>query len=209
MTHSDTEIIIKVLVVGESGVGKSALIEQLIRKTFTEGSDIIPTTGVSTEFIYFNVNRKTIQMCIYDTAGQEKFRSPTKAYYRGAHGIILVYDITNTDSFAKVSEWMTNIQSNADRGIPIVLIGNKTDLEDIKVSYSQAVEYAQENHLQFFLTSAKNGQNIKGAFEFLANQIIKTVPDNKFQIINHVTQESHSIIDSQYHENKPKCCTIY
>ena len=113
-------------------------------------------------------------MQIWDTAGQERFKNIQASYYKGANGILVVYDITNRSSFENVSSWLTEIEKNASKNVYKFLIGNKTDLEDKrKVTYQEGKDFAESNGMKFMETSAKTASKVQEAFELLTNEIIK------------------------------------
>jgi len=125
------------------------------------------------KFKVVHINDKIAKLSIWDTAGQERFRTITSSYYRGTHGVIFVYDITNNGSFEEVKRWLTSqyISENCKR----MLVGNKTDLEEKRVVENyRAKEFADDNGMSFMETSAKNGTNIDSAFEMLAVEIINS-----------------------------------
>ena len=129
--HSDfnfSDYLFKVLLIGNSGVGKSSLLLRFADDVFHE--NFMPTIGVDFKIRTIEVDGKTIKLQIWDTAGQDRFKTITSSYYRGAHGIIVTYDITDRDSFAKVSEWMSEVDKHSDKNISRILVGNKKDLED-------------------------------------------------------------------------------
>ncbi|RKP36098.1 GTP-binding protein ypt1 [Dimargaris cristalligena] len=125
---------------------------------------------------------KTVKLQIWDTAGQERFRTITSSYYRGAHGIIVVYDVTDTDTFTNVKQWLQEIDRYASEGVSKLLVGNKSDLEDKKVvEYTVAKEFADQLGVPFLETSAKDSTNVEQAFLTMAKQIkdiMDTVPTN-------------------------------
>ncbi|GAB1604263.1 ras-related protein Rab-3C-like [Argonauta hians] len=167
----------KVLVLGETCVGKTALINCLVGREFR--ASMLPTIGVDFVKKTFDVDGARIQLAVWDTAGQERFRSITKMQYRGAQGIVLVYDVTNPSTFTHLSYWMNSINNEISHAhhslepVPIVLIGNKIDLKDrIKVSSSKGKKLAdREMAFEFFETSAKTGENVQLLFERLAYHI--------------------------------------
>ena len=115
---------------------------------------------------------KTIKLQIWDTAGQERFRTITSSYYRGAHGIIIVYDVTDQESFNNVKQWLFEIDRYAMEGVSKLLVGNKSDLTSKKVvSYETAKEFADSVGMEFLETSAKNSTNVEKAFLTMAGQI--------------------------------------
>ena len=113
-------------------------------------------------------------MQIWDTAGQERFKNITASYYRGGNGVLVVYDITDRDSFENLNSWLIEIEKNANKNVYKLLIGNKCDLEDKrKVTYQEGKDFATSNGMQFIETSAKNDTKVKDAFELLTQEIIK------------------------------------
>ncbi|KAK6178560.1 hypothetical protein SNE40_013322 [Patella caerulea] len=167
----------KVLVLGEASVGKTALVNCLMGREFRES--MVPTIGVDFVKKIFEVDGALIQLVIWDTAGQQRFRTITRLQYRGVQGIVLVYDATNPSSFSHLAYWISSVHKemkqahNQYEPIPIVLCGNKNDLEDKKlVKRSKAYELAQkEMAFEFFETSAKTGSNVFTAFQRLAFHI--------------------------------------
>ena len=119
-------------------------------------------------------------MQIWDTAGQERFKNIIASYYRGAHGILLLYDVTDRESFKNLSNWLIEIEKNANKNVLKVLIGNKTDLEEKRIiSYNQGKEFADTYGLKYVETSAKKNLNVTEAFETLGREIMAVNADNK------------------------------
>lgn len=157
------DYLFKFLVIGSAGSGKSCILHQFIEKKFKEDSS--HTIGVEFGSRIINVGGKAIKLQIWDTAGQERFRSVTRSYYRGAAGALLVYDVTNRDSFNALLAWLQDARTLASPNIIILLIGNKRDLEEERqVTFMEASNFAQEHELIFLETSAKTGENIEEAF---------------------------------------------
>ena len=139
---------------------------------FTES--YISTIGVDFRFRTVKVNNKTVKLQIWDTAGQERFRTITSAYYRGADGIIMVYDVTSTDSFDHVNDWLKEVNRYASEGTAKLLVGNKSDrVADRVVEADKAKEYADEIGVAFLETSAKSAKNVEEAFLTMAGELIK------------------------------------
>jgi len=168
----------KIVLVGDSGVGKSNLLSRFTRNTFT--TDEKSTIGV--EFatrISPMADGKKIKAQIWDTAGQERYRAITNAYYRGALGAMLVYDVTKQNTFENIPRWLRELRDYANRDIVLILVGNKCDLVDKslrQVTEEQAKTLAAEYELPFIETSAKSGLNVDDGF----HQIIKTIYENAF-----------------------------
>jgi len=168
----------KVVLVGNSGVGKSSLINRFVDDVFSD--TFISTIGVDFKFRTLNVMDKTVKLQIWDTAGQERFRTITASFYRGAHGILVVYDVTNAQSFLDCRAWLEDIRKNTGGGsqdMSITLIGNKSD--DVKnrvVSTEEARDFAQQNRMGFFETSAKDSAYVETAFASMVKDIIKQLP---------------------------------
>merc|ERR1712157_499578 len=123
----DYDYLFKLVLIGDSGVGKSCLLLRFADDSFTDS--YISTIGVDFRFRTVNIDMKTVKLQIWDTAGQERFRTITSAYYRGAHGIIMVYDVTNSESFEHVEEWLSEVNRHASETTKKLLVGNKCDLE--------------------------------------------------------------------------------
>ena len=124
--------------------------------------------------------KKKIKMQIWDTAGQERFKNIIASYYRGAHGILLIYDVTDKESFKNLSNWLIEIEKNASKNVLKVLIGNKTDLEEKRViTYNQGKEFADSYGLKYIETSAKKNLNVNEAFETLGRELMQASDDKK------------------------------
>ena len=120
------------------------------------------------------VNGKKVKLQIWDTAGQERFKNITASYYRGGNGVLVVYDITDRDSFENLNSWLIDIEKNANKNVYKLLIGNKSDLEEKrKVTYQEGKDFATSNGMQFMETSAKTASKVQEAFELLTQEIIK------------------------------------
>eukprot|EP00012_Vannella_robusta_P002365 CAMPEP_0206190732 /NCGR_PEP_ID=MMETSP0166-20121206/4916_1 /ASSEMBLY_ACC=CAM_ASM_000260 /TAXON_ID=95228 /ORGANISM="Vannella robusta, Strain DIVA3 518/3/11/1/6" /LENGTH=203 /DNA_ID=CAMNT_0053606849 /DNA_START=1415 /DNA_END=2026 /DNA_ORIENTATION=- len=179
----------KLLLIGDSGVGKSCLLLRFADDTYTES--YISTIGVDFKIRTIDIGGKSIKLQIWDTAGQERFRTITSSYYRGAHGIIVVYDVTDQASFCNVKQWLQEIDRYACENVNKLLVGNKCDLTTKKVvDYNTAKEFADGLGIPFLETSAKNSTNVEDAFVTMATEIQKRVanstsrPDKDQFIVN-------------------------
>lgn len=168
----DYDYLFKLVLIGDSGVGKSCLLLRFADDAFTES--YISTIGVDFRFRTVKIDQKTVKLQIWDTAGQERFRTITSAYYRGADGIIMVYDVTSGDSFEHVNDWLKEVNRYASEGTCKLLVGNKSDrTTDKVVTAEQAKEYADDLGIAFLETSAKSAQNVEEAFLTMAGELIK------------------------------------
>ena len=168
--------LLSLLLLGDSSVGKSALLLRFAENNFAES--FIATIGIDFKIKTIKMDNKVVKLQIWDTAGQEKFRTITSAYYRGAMGILLVYDITDNKSFLNVNAWMKRIQKYAAEEVIMVLAGNKTDLTNQRViTTQQGQEVANSYHINFFETSAKLNTNVEEAFLTLSQQVLEKWAD--------------------------------
>ncbi|GIX87434.1 ras-related protein Rab-1A [Caerostris extrusa] len=167
--NPEYDYLFKLLLIGDSGVGKSCLLLRFADDTYTES--YISTIG---KIRTIELEGKTIKLQIWDTAGQERFRTITSSYYRGAHGIIVVYDVTDQESFNNVKQWLQEIDRYASENVNRLLVGNKCDLTPKKVvDYVTAKEFADQLGIPFLETSAKNATNVEQAFMTMAAEIKK------------------------------------
>jgi len=174
---SDYDHLFKILMVGDSGVGKSSLLLRFTDDTFTD--NFISTIGVDFKIRTVSLDGKVIKMQIWDTAGQERFRTITSSYYRGAHGVILVYDVTDQVSFNNARQWLTEIERYACGNVVKLLVGNKSDLASKRVvSTGTGKEFADQFQLPFIEASAKDGSNVKQAFMTLVKEVYDKAVDS-------------------------------
>jgi len=206
------DYLFKVVLIGDSGVGKSNLLSRFTRNEFNLESK--STIGVEFATRSIQVDGKTIKAQIWDTAGQERYRAITSAYYRGAVGALLVYDIAKHLTYENVERWLKELRDHADNNIVIMLVGNKSDLRHLRaVPTDEAKAFAEKNNLSFIETSALDSTNVETAFQNILTEIYKIVsqkqirdspddesPSNNVQTI-HVAPT-----DTSGDRNKQKCC---
>jgi Ras-related protein Rab-11A len=174
MADEDYTYLFKIVIIGDSGVGKSNIFTRFIKDEFNLDSKA--TIGVEFSAKNVTIKDKVIKAQVWDTAGQERFRALAKNYYRGAVGALLVYDITNHDSFKSVERWLKEVKDHAEPHLVSLLIGNKNDLEEKRaVKTEEGAEFAEKQGVGFVETSAKNNVNIESAFNRLVTEIFETL----------------------------------
>ncbi|XP_073281191.1 ras-related protein Rab11D-like [Primulina huaijiensis] len=168
------DYVFKVVLIGDSAVGKSQMLSRFARNEFSLDSKA--TIGVEFQTRTLVIQHKSVKAQIWDTAGQERYRAVTSAYYRGAMGAMLVYDITKRQTFDHIPRWLEELRAHADKNIVIILIGNKSDLEDQRaVPTEDAKEFAQKEELFFLETSALGATNVEEAFMTVLSEIFNIV----------------------------------
>lgn len=171
---SDYDFLVKVLLVGDSGVGKSCLVEKYHSGTFRDS--FITTIGVDFKIVHMDLCDRVFKVQIWDTAGQERFRAIAKSYFRGAQGVLLVYDVTDRDTFASLDRWYKDAKRESWSGMKCVVVGNKADhVVDRKVSTEEGRAFAAERDLAYIETSAKTGQGVENLFEALVTQVYRDI----------------------------------
>ncbi|KAK8861093.1 hypothetical protein M9Y10_012788 [Tritrichomonas musculus] len=217
MSQENQEFCLKIVLAGDSGVGKTNLLARFTRDFFSE--DTKSTIGVEFATKSLVVNNKLVKASIWDTAGQENYKAITRAYFHGALGAIIVFDITQSSTFESVSRWLNDIRSNAEKDVIIMLVGNKSDLTDMRsVSEEEAVGFAKVNQLLYIETSALNSTNVSEAFQNIVTEIVNKLTnkkDLKPQIQDSLPLEDDPLtvktgvkISSQPSQNQPSkdCC---
>jgi len=173
----------KYIIIGDTGVGKSCLLLQFIDKRFRQKHEV--TIGVEFGARMINVDGKNVKLQIWDTAGQESFRSITRSYYRAAAGALLVYDITRRETFQHLTRWLEEARQNGNPQMSFILVGNKCDMEvDRAVSYEEGERFAKQNDLVFVETSAKTAYNVEDAFSKTAQLIYEKIESGVIDVNN-------------------------
>ena len=188
--NTEYDHLFKILMVGDSGVGKSCMLLRFVDQQYNE--TYISTIGVDFRIKTVNMNGKSVKLQIWDTAGQERFRTITSSYYRGAHGVMIVYDVTSEQSFLHVKQWLQEISRYAGDDVLKILVANKCDQTNRKeVEYNTGKQLADDLSIKFVETSAKSGTNINEVFLNFADELLKnksnSVDDKKMTAI-HVKQ---------------------
>ncbi|XP_078438907.1 ras-related protein RIC2 [Wolffia australiana] len=172
--EDDYDYLFKVVLIGDSGVGKSNLLSRFTRNEFNLESK--STIGVEFATRSLNVDGKVIKAQIWDTAGQERYRAITSAYYRGAVGALLVYDVTRRTTFENVERWLKELRDHTDPNIVVMLIGNKSDLRHlVAIPTDDGKEFSERESLYFMETSALEATNVEAAFAEVLTQIYRIV----------------------------------
>ncbi|XP_038556898.1 ras-related protein Rab-26-like [Micropterus salmoides] len=189
------DIAFKVMLVGDSGVGKTCLLVRFKDGAFLAGS-FISTVGIDFRNKVLNIDGVKVKLQIWDTAGQERFRSVTHAYYRDAHALLLLYDVTNKTSFDNIQAWLTEIHEYAQQDVVLMLLGNKADATHERVVKREDGErLAKEFGVPFMETSARSGLNVELAFTAVAKELKHRSmkdPSEKFKLQEYVNKEMKS-----------------
>ena len=197
---------IKIIVVGDSGVGKTNLINRFASDKF----DINSKATIGVEFVYktLKINKEVIKVEVWDTAGQERYKAITSSYYKGAKGAIIVYDITNEDSFNNVESWMNEVTKKGKTDMQFLLVGNKKDLvNDRKVTEQKGIDKAKELNMNLFEASALEKTNVNEAFNYLMKEIYLNIRREKNINTNNDEKIGQSgIALNTNKKNKKKCC---
>ena len=199
----------RLLIIGDSSVGKTSLITRYTNGTFKE--EYLATVGLDYNSKDEVFNNETIHIKLWDTAGQERFKSLTQNYFRNAEGVLLVYDVTKTESFDNLRDWISSIKKNMETKnifLPLIIVGNKVDMEDSReISKEDAENFAKENNYKYFETSAKTGEGVDEAIRELVTLVLNQngeIDEQKIEARKSV-QIKNDINDSS-EEKKKGCC---
>ena len=209
------DLLYKIVIIGDTNVGKSNILSRYLTNEFT--SNTKSTVGVELGIKFLKIKNTSTKIQIWDTAGQERYQAITSSYFRGSDGCFIVYDITNETSFNNIEKWFDKIHEENDKEIPVIIVGNKCDLEnERKIPTEKAKEKAQNLKCAFYETSALNAINIEQIFEELVNTIYDKTGGNKSDDDIHieiVNKNKGVNINSENNEensdnNKKGCCNF-
>lgn len=187
------DYLFKVVLIGDSAVGKSNLLSRYARNEFNLNSKA--TIGVEFQTQSMEIDGKEIKAQIWDTAGQERFRAVTSAYYRGAVGALIVYDISRRATFENVGRWLDELRVHSDASVVVMLVGNKCDLANIReVSQEEATLLAQNEKMSFIETSAMDATNVTSAFQSVVKEIYRVV--SKKPLTSSQSTKSNTVLGS-------------
>ncbi|XP_019763787.2 ras-related protein Rab-35 isoform X1 [Dendroctonus ponderosae] len=218
----DYDHLFKLLIIGDSGVGKSSLLLRFSDNTFT--GSYITTIGVDFKIKTVNIDGQKVKLQIWDTAGQERFRTITSTYYRGTHGVVIVYDVTNGETFANVKRWLHEIDQNCEvvnrvlgesrsfsswvvlrRSFRPISVGNKNDTPDRKVVLTEdAQRFADTMNIKLFETSAKDNINVEEMFMSITRLVLRSKLEMKERQNDH--KDVVNLRDKKKSSKKSKCC---
>jgi small GTP-binding protein len=196
---------LKLIVIGDSGVGKTNIIKRYISNTFT--IDTKSTVGVEFFTKTFKINEDILKLEIWDTAGQERYKAITSAYYRGSRGALIVYDISRIETYNNVDKWITELKEKVEGSFKLLLIGNKSDLkEERKMSIETAMHKARQLNIPLMETSAFDSTNIKKAFETILKEMYKDFKKEKFNYKKEKTNKSEGVNLEVENQKENGCC---
>ena len=208
---SDYQFIFKLILIGNSGVGKSSIIQRYMKNTFEESYKC--TIGVDFLMKTLTINKQLVKLQVWDTAGQEKYKSMVSSYYRGAHVALIVFDLTSHLSFEALPSWIENFYKNGPEQKNTILIGNKKDLvEERQVTQEEAELFSQTNNMIYFETSAKEGDNIDYVFNYTAEKLLEFYKESKTELKRTMTPNTQKQISNfqavriEETNDKRKCC---
>jgi small GTP-binding protein len=213
MTNNDNyDLILKLVLIGDSGVGKTNILSRYNNNEFSLATQ--PTVGVEFGNKIIKKENKSIKLQLWDTAGQERYKAITNAFYKGSKGAFVVYDITRKSTFLNIDNWIGELKTNGSDDILIILVGNKTDLEDKReVSTDDGEKKAKQYGIAFCETSALQGKNIEHAFNILIDEIILEIDNAKEKEMknnkNNNKKKSKGIMlntNNDKNHKKKKCC---
>ena len=192
------DLTLKILIVGDSSVGKTNFINRFIENKFN--NNYMTTSGIDLKTANLEIKNKNIRIQIWDTAGQEKYKAITKNLFLKVMGAIIIFDITNEKSFNNLNNWVQMIKEECGPHMTIIIVGNKNDLiEQRKINEEEVIAYANKQKLDYIETSCKTGENVKKAVTILCEKILET---------KEINEDPSFILDNTIFQNqkKKKCC---
>ena len=207
MAEEEYEMMLKIILIGDSAVGKTNIMSKYLKNTFLEESKA--TVGVEFGSKIFTIEGHNVKAQIWDTAGQEKYKAITGAYYKGCKGAFVVYDITRKDTFISVERWVHDLKTAGDQKLTVILIGNKSDLENQReILKEQGEEKAKSFGCAFLETSALSGNNIEKAFEMMIKEIFNKYKNDVLDDEELVSLEKGDDLANKSNDNTNKkgCC---
>jgi Ras-related protein Rab-8A len=195
----NNDCVYKILLLGDGSVGKTCLLLQYTNKIFNENH--LQTIGLDYRLKTIELkDQKKIKLQIWDTAGQERFRTITKNYYKSAHGVVLMYDVSDARTFSNIKNWIDQIKKEAQDNVVIFIVGNKIDVdkEERKVTTEEGQKLAEEYNFPFYETSAKTGKNVNEVFEDIGEKVDK--------VFYEIETEIKKITKNKIYKGEKKCC---
>ena len=200
---------LRIILIGDSNVGKTSLVNRFMGYDFESNYKCTISADFKIKSISIS-SEMGAELTVWDTCGQERFRSMTRQYFKDAQGIILVYDVSNLESFNNLSVWLKEIKNNSNKDPEIVLVGNKIDLEDRKVTKENGMRFAEKNNLMYVETSSKEGINVDSPFEKLAGSLVKKIKENPEYNLNknddNMKNYDERNLNEKNREKEVKCC---
>ncbi|CAD6996868.1 ras-related protein Rab-30 [Ceratitis capitata] len=203
----DYKFLFKIVLVGNAGVGKTCLVRRFTQGLFPPGQGA--TIGVDFMIKTVEVEGEKIKLQIWDTAGQERFRSITQSYYRSAHALILVYDISCQPTFDCLPDWLREIQEYANSKVLKILVGNKTDRDDREIPTQIGEEFAKQHDMYFLETSAKEAENVERLFYEIAAELIDQARNKDGANVNKTTTDSIGLGNFGTKATQNSCCSSF
>merc|ERR1712137_598269 len=202
MENNHRELVAKILIVGESQVGKTSILTRFTENIFHQ--HLMPTLGIDYKIKKLKIDDVILKLQIWDTAGQERYRAITHNFYKGSSAMVLVFDLTDSNSFGRIRSWLKNIRSHTNSEIPMIIMGNKCDMQNREVTSNEIEELLKEIQLPYMEVSAKENINIDAAFDHIAKEIKQQIDNQNEEMINNVN-DNHAILDPNTEQNN-NCC---
>ena len=200
------EYVIKILTLGDTGVGKTSIIQKFVNDKFSQ--NMLSTIGVDFQSKIIMIDNTKVKLKIWDTTGQERFKTLTSQYYNGADGALLIFDVTSKLSFERINFWINELKEKKKLNeLGLLLIGNKIDLVNKRIiDKEEAENFAKNNNLSYYETSALKNININNIIIDIAKQCLNNIKRNDENIINNSINEKKMIIENIGGNKKKKCC---